>query len=111
MNAMSKPFPSLEDLPPESKFKQPAHIAGRGLNFASTVDNGLWVMFDLITVMRREIAAEDKRCEENTELSPKIEIATVEALCDKLEFVIDSLQQTRDFYSGYFMRLGGGDDA
>lgn len=68
-------------------------------------------MVDLIALMRREIAAEDKRCEAQTELSPQIDTAVVDGFCDKLDFVIDSLQQSQQFYRDYFIRQGGDKNA
>ena len=33
-----------------------------------------------------------------------------EAFCDKLDFVLESLQQSQEYYRDYFLRHGGGEN-
>lgn len=98
--------PAIEELPSGHKLKQAAWVAGRGLSYNSTVQQGIYVMVDLISIMRREIAAEDKRSEAENDYDPAIDLLMVESFCDKLEFVIDSLEHNQEFYRNYFLRHG-----
>jgi hypothetical protein len=96
---------TLEEPPPDHKFRQPEWVAPRGLSYNSTVKQGLFVMLDLISVIRRETAAEVKRGEAEKDCDLAIDLSVVEGFCDKLEFVIDSLDHTQEFYRNYFLRL------
>jgi hypothetical protein len=98
MNDMSKP--AIEELPPDHKPGPNSYVAAVGVEYNSTVEQGIYVMVDLIALMRQQIAEEDKRGDAD------IELPVVEGFCNKLDFVIDSLEHSQKFYRDFFRHHG-----